>query len=167
LPGISEVGYIPDVSPPALLVRFDPEQTSAEAIAEQAKIGLESDFVVRTTFAISFVTPKPELLAIPVLNPVRLFDETDLFVKVMEPGKLSLSNYIFGCGTCINSTLNGIPKLAGVLAATRENAPGGTPVAIVTFDPQLTTAEVIANATRDILETDELLGTVITIHIEE
>src|SRR5207247_11242168 len=113
-----------------------------------------------------FVTPQPGLLNIPFLNPVRLFDETDLFVKVMEPGKLSLGNYIFGCGTRINSTLDGIPKLAGVFESTRENVPGGTPVAIVTFDPQLTTVDDIANATQHILQTERLLGTVTTIHIE-
>ncbi len=40
LPGIMQVGIVADTSPPAMIVQFDPTQTSAQDIARQAKIGL-------------------------------------------------------------------------------------------------------------------------------
>lgn len=163
LPGIGEIGLVPDARPPAILVRFDPEQTSVQDIAQQARIGLESDTFVPTAFAVSLVPAEPALLAVSLLNPIRYFDETDLLVRILEPGMLRLSNEIFGCGTCINSMLFGLPKLDGVQNVSREPGPSW-PEAVVVFDPSVISAEQIAWAAKEILETDELLGSTITIH---
>ena len=131
LPGINQVGMVPDTSPPVMIVLFDPAQTSAQDIAQQAKMGLESDSFVPTTFAVNFVTAEPDLLNVSALNPVRFFAETDLFVQDVQPSQLTLDNYLFGCGTCMDALLNQLPNLNGVAKVDRQAVPGGSPLVAV------------------------------------
>src|SRR5260370_38512508 len=92
--------------PPAMIVQFDPAQTSAQAIGQQAKIGLESDSFVPTTFAVNVVSPQPALLNVAALNPVRFFAETDLFVHEVQPDRLTLHNNLSGSGHSIDALAN-------------------------------------------------------------
>ena len=158
---------VPDTSPPAMIVQFDPAQTSAQAIGQQAKIGLESDSFVPTTFAVNVVSPQPELLNVAALNPVRFFAETDLFVHEVQPGQLTLDNYLFGCGTCMDAILNQLPGVNGVASVERQAVPGGTALAVVGFDPSVVTKEDVAQAAKGILETDVLLGSTVTVHFDD
>jgi hypothetical protein len=124
-----------------MIVQFDPGQTSAQDIAQQAKIGLESDSFVPATFAVNFVPAQPELLNVAVLNPLRFFAETDLFVHAVQPGQLTLDNYLFGCGTCMER--------------------------VVGFDPAVVSEQDIAQAAKGILEADVLLGSTVTVHFDD
>jgi len=158
---------VPDTTPPVMIVQFDPAQTSAQDIARQAKVGLESDSFVPTTFAVNFVTAQPELLNVAALNPVRFFAETDLFVQDVQAGQLTLDNYLFGCGTCMDALLNQLPNLNGVAKVERQAVPGGSPLVAVAFDSAVVSTQDIAQAAKGILEADVLLGSTVTVHIDE
>lgn len=164
LPGILEVGMVPGSRPPAMLVRFDPRQTSAEAIAQRAKEGLESDAIVPTTYAVSFAPTDPLLLAVERLDLIRYFHQMELLVRVEAPGMLKLNTELFGCGTCTNLVLDALGKLGGVLEARRQSSPAG-PEVVVAFDPAVVDAEAIAVASKDALESDELLETSVAIRL--
>ena len=167
LPGINQVGMVPDTFPPVMIVQFDPAQTSAQDIAQQAKMGLESDSFVPTTFAVNFVTAEPDLLNVSALNPVRFFAETDLFVQDVQPSQLTLDNYLFGCGTCMDALLNQLPNLNGVAKVERQAVQGGSPLVVVAFDPGVVSTQDIAQSAKGILEADVLLGSTVTVHIDE
>ena len=167
LPGINQVGMVPDTAPPVMIVQFDPAKTSAQDIAQQAKLGLESDSFVPTTFAVNFVGAQADLLNVSALKPVRFFAETDLFVQDVQPGQLTLDNYLFSCGTCMDALLHQLPNLNGVATVERQAVQGGSPVVVVAFDPEVVSTQDIAQSAKGILEADVLLGSTVTVHIDE
>jgi len=158
---------VPDAKPPAFLVQFDPAQTSALDIGTQAKIALESDgAVAATTYAVSFVPAQPELLAVSNLKAVPSYSQVDLFANVTAPGTLTLSTPVFGC--CADSVRYGLPQLLdGVQSVDLKNSGSMSVSLVVGFDPAQLTPDQIAEGVKEILETDQLLGSTVTIHMNE
>jgi len=152
---------VPDSAPPIVIVRFDPAQTSAEAIVQAAKAGLESDPFNPQPVAVTLV---PAAVQAPAaLAPIVRFAATDLWVRLLDSRSLRLSTELFDCGTCVNQVTHALQQTPGVIEVQPERSPGGT-VVMVTYDPSVTSPEQLAAVARQQLEADPLLPTTVAVH---
>jgi hypothetical protein len=68
LPGVAEVGRVPDSFPPAVIVRFDPAQVSVEMVLQAFRTGLEADPLSPGPVTVTFVPG--EVRVPPTLEPI-------------------------------------------------------------------------------------------------
>lgn len=144
-----------------VFVRFDPSQTSAEAIVGAAKAGLESDPFNTNPIGVA-LTAAP-VQAPGTLEPIVRFLATDLWVRPLDAASLRLNTELFDCGTCGSQVSNTLQQTPGVLQARIEQSPGGTAV-MVSFDPSAITPEQVADVAKHALEADPFLQTTVAVH---
>lgn len=158
---MSEVGQVPGSMPPIVIVRFEPSQTSAEAVVQAAKEGLESDPFNPTPVAVTLVQGPVQAPA--ALAPIVRFTATDLWIRLLGENALRLNTELFDCGTCINQVVQALQRTPGVLEARPERSPGGT-VVLVIFDPSAVSRDALAVVAKEALESDPLLAVTVAIH---
>lgn len=158
---MSELGQVPGSMPPIVIVRFEPSQTSAEAVVQAAKEGLESDPFNPTSVAVTLVHAPVQAPA--ALAPIVRFTATDLWVRLLGENALRLNTELFDCGTCINQVVQALQRTPGVLEARPDRSPGG-PAVLVTFDPSVISREALAAVAKEALEADPLLPVTVAVH---
>lgn len=153
---------IPESFPPVVMVFFDPELASAEAIVQAAKVGLETDPANPAPVAVTL-----ELAA--VQRPVRLeaiqrFGATGLWVRPVGANTLRLDTELFVCGTCLNEVRLALGEMPGIVEA-RPDGSGHGRFLLVTYDPVVIDPDGVVNAAKRSLEADQLLQTSVTVHV--
>jgi hypothetical protein len=144
-----------------VFVRFDQQQTSAEAIVGAAKAGLESDPFNANPIGVTLTAAPVQAPA--ALEPIVRFLATDLWVRPLDAASLRLNTELFDCGTCGSQVSNTLQQTPGVLQARLEQSPGGTVVAVA-YDPSAITAEQVADIAKQALEADPFLQTTVAVH---
>lgn len=157
---MAEVGKIPES--PVVVVYFDPEIASAEAIVQAAKVGLETDPFNPDPVAVTL-----ELAA--VQRPARLaaierFGATELWVRSVGGSRLRLDSELFGCGTCLSLVTLGLRETAGVVEA-RPDFSGEETFLLVAYDPLVINSDGVASAAKRSLEADPLLEPRVRVHV--
>ena len=89
---------IPESFPPVVFVRFDRQQTSAEATVQAAKAGLEANPFNANPIGVTLAAAPEQ--APPALEPIVRFLATDLWVRPLDGASLRLNTELFDCGTC-------------------------------------------------------------------
>lgn len=144
-----------------VIVRFDPAQTSAEAIVQAAKAALETDPFNPRPVAVTLEYRPVE--APPALAPIVRFTATDLWVRALATDTLRLNTELFGCGTCSHQVIEALQRTPGVMEARSERSAGG-PAVLVTYDPAATTPEQLGEIARQALEGDPFLPGSVAVH---
>ena len=162
IPGVSEVGKIPESFPTVLVVYFDPELASAEAIVQAAKVGLETDPFNPDPVAVTL-----ELAA--VQRPARLeaiqrFGATDLWTRSAGGNRLRLDTELFGCGTCLSQVTMALRETPGIVDAGPDFSREGT-FLLVAYDPMVINADGVVHVAKRSLEADQLLQTSVAVHV--
>jgi copper chaperone CopZ len=152
---------LPNSQPPVVIVRFDPAQTSAEAIVQAAKAALETDPFNPRPVAVTLEYGPVE--APPALVPIVRFTATDLWVRALATDTLRLNTELFGCGTCSHQVIEALQRTPGVIEARSERSAGG-PAVLVTYDPAATTPEQLGEIARQALEGDPFLPVSVAVH---
>jgi copper chaperone CopZ len=145
-----------------VIVRFDPAQTSAEAIVQAAKAALETDPFNPRPVAVTVASGPVEAPA--VLAPIVRFTATDLWIRPLAADTLRLNTELFGCGTCSHQVIQALQQVPGVIAARTEPSAGG-PAVLVTYDPAATTPEQLGAIARQALEGDPFLPISVAVHV--
>lgn len=155
---MEEVGKIPESFPPVVLVYFDPELTSAEAIVQAAKVGLETDPVnpapVATTLELATVHRAARLEAI------QRFGAAGLWVRPVGASTLRLDTELFECGTCLNQVRLALQEMPGIVEVSREGRS-----LLVAYDRLVVDPDGVVDAAKSRLEADQLLQTSVTVHV--
>ena len=161
VPGVSEVGKVPASFPPVIIVRFDPDQASAELIVQAAKIGLETDPFDPSPVAVALVSAPVHPPA--VLEPIERFAATALWVRPVGGRTLRLDTELFDCGACLGQVSLALRETPGIVEARPESSRGGTSV-VVAYEPLAISLEGVADVAKRSLEADQTLQTRVMVH---